>query len=99
MFAYVFLIVSDVKYHLVHLGVGKDRTTHLVTKGKDRFKAELKKSFPAPEDQKSIDQFFIDMGVSFLNFEFFRNCVFPISLTSERYAYARSYQLIIKLEK
>ncbi|XP_066923132.1 all-trans-retinol 13,14-reductase-like [Clytia hemisphaerica] len=46
----------------VELGTGKDRTTHLVTKGKDNFKAELKKSFPAPEDQKSIDQFFIDMG-------------------------------------
>lgn len=55
----------------VELGVGENRTTHLVTKGKENFRAELKKSFPDAKDHKSIDKFFEAMRVkSFFSYYF-----------------------------
>lgn len=46
----------------VELGVGDDRTTHLVYKGREEFKAELKSKFP--EDHGAIDAFFDAMKKS-----------------------------------
>ena len=59
----------------VELGVGENRTTHLVTKGKENFKAELKKSFPDAKDHKSIDKFFEAMRVKLVfSFIFSTTC-------------------------
>ena len=55
----------------VELGVGENRTTHLVTKGKENFRAELKKSFPDAKDHKSIDKFFEAMRVKLFFFLLF----------------------------
>ena len=51
----------------VELGVGDDRTTHHVVKGRDNFTAALKKDFP--DEHKAIDKFFADIKVSIVTFK------------------------------
>ena len=53
----------------VELGVGDNRTTHLVCKGREEFRAELKKKFLDPEDHVSIDKFFDVMKVCIFRHE------------------------------
>lgn len=57
----------------VELGVGDDRTTHHVVKGRDKFIAALKKDFP--DEHKAIDKFFADIKVGIVTFETRRRSV------------------------